>query len=587
MNCPDCGRESNRLSRICPFCGAAMNESGMRRTGQAQLERVYPKARPEPSVRRGQKSYKSDRYYARRFAINWAHVLVALLALSIVAGAAFFAYLHLTHPGQVILARKGKEATPQAYWTVATEYLNTGDIPRAVENFEYAKEIDYEASLDAGVLSLQAEAYEAALRPQEAVEVYYEVVNKVRKQDSDSADETTRKNSLRILAYRNIIRVLKGQGFVAEAAEVMKEAYQETGNLSFKNERAAIVPAPPVATLAGGRHMGTIPRSVSFISDKGYDVYYCTGDEVLPEEGTLFTEPIPLPEGVYIFRAVAVSRDLISDEMLVKYTIALPVPMAPRTNVLTGEYDKPIRVKLRNVDEDKNLRFFYTIDGSRPTVDSPEFTGEDIYLGPGRIRLRAISLNEYGKTSNELIMEYKIAGTFERYYHSEDSFPKFRMMNTDMEAFKAAMGEPQAEELIEDPAVSGESTKLTYSWGEARFTRTDRGILLYYLFTNDAVTGGPRNTQVGMKKDDVIAKFRDMGQVQSPNGDRGLYVDTAVGYGAYEADQGDISFGRIVYCFNAAEGSMRGGNKLTYNIHDDVVASILCEHTEAAMDISR
>ena len=183
MNCPDCGRESNRLSRICPFCGAAMNESGMRRTGQAQLERVYPKARPEPSVRRGQKSYKSDRYYARRFAINWAHVLVALLALSIVAGAAFFAYLHLTHPGQVILARKGKEATPQAYWTVATEYLNTGDIPRAVENFEYAKEIDYEASLDAGILSLQAEAYEAALRPQEAVEVYYEVVNKVRKQD--------------------------------------------------------------------------------------------------------------------------------------------------------------------------------------------------------------------------------------------------------------------------------------------------------------------------------------------------------------------------------------------------------------------
>lgn len=587
MNCPDCGQQSNRLSRVCPFCGAAMNHSGVRRAGEAQLERVYPKVRPEAAPRRGKKKYKSDRYYARRFAINWAHVLVGLLVLLMLSGMGFFAYLHLTHQGQVILARRGKVATPQAYWTVAEEYLNTGDIPRAIENFEHAKEIDIEASLDASVLSLQAEAYEAALRPQDAVDVYYEVVNKVKRQENESPDETTRKNTLRILAYRNIIRVLKGQGLMAEAAEVMKEAYEETANLSFKNERSAIVPAAPIASLAGGRHMGTKPRSVSFISEKGYDVYYCTGDEVLPEEGTLFTEPIPLPEGVYIFRAVAVSQDLISDEMVVKYTIALPVPMAPRTNMLTGEYDRPIRVKLRNIDEDKNLRFFYTIDGSRPTVDSPEFTGEAIYLGPGRIKLRAISLNEYGKTSNELVMEYKIAGSFERYYHSEDSFPKFRMMNTDIEIFKQAMGAPQTEELIEDAAVMGECTKLSYSWGEARFTRTDRGILLYYLFTNDAVTGGPRNTKVGMKKDEVIAKFRDMGQVQSPNGDRGLYVDPAVGYGAYEADQGDISYGKIVYCFNAAEGSMRGGNKLTYNIHDDVVISILCEHTDAAMDTSR
>ena len=68
---------------------------------------------------------------------------------------------------------------------------------------------------------------------------------------------------------------------------------------------------------------------------------------------------------------------------------------------------------LRNIGDDPDVRMYYTVDGSRPTINSPEFTEEGILIPAGRIRLRAIAVSQYGKESNELQIEYKVQGKTE------------------------------------------------------------------------------------------------------------------------------------------------------------------------------
>ena len=79
-------------------------------------------------------------------------------------------------------------------------------------------------------------------------------------------------------------------------------------------------------------------------------------------------------------------------------------------------------------------------------------------------------------------------------------------------------------------SFSGKVTKYNWSWGYAVFHNL-KGVntLIELYFTNDTFKG-PRSTGIGNTLDFVVGKFRDMGQVESPSGNRGLYSnDDGVG----------------------------------------------------------
>ena len=55
-------------------------------------------------------------------------------------------------------------------------------------------------------------------------------------------------------------------------------------------------------------------------------------------------------------------------------------------------------------------------------------------------------------------------------------------------------------------------------------SRTNSGWVLAEVYTTEeAPFQGPRGTRVGDSESFVVSKFRDMGQVESPSGNRGLY----------------------------------------------------------------
>lgn len=577
MTCIRCGRESQSASHVCPYCGAYMGEepgtpavshlASMPDDALPPLSQSIKKASTDKrrKKRRGQPRPRNESIYYRKHVINWAWVGFACVILAFLLMVGTYAYLKLTLAGQVILARAGREANAAALWTVGTEQLDRGEIPRAIATYEKALAQEPEGEDISRNLLFLAEAYEAAGRAKDAMAVYTRIY------EENPGDEPARK-TMRIVGYRNAIRILQDGGLTAEAADLLKIAFEDTGETAFFKERSQLVPSPPTASLAGGRYVFT--QTVSFSSDEGYDIYYATGDEILPEEGILFTEPLHMQEGVHTFRAVCVSRNLLSDEMSVKYTITLPVPLAPRANVQPGEYKKPFKVNLRNVGDDPNVRMYYTIDGTRPTVSSPEYVGEGIQLPPGRVYLKAIAVNSYGKISNEMTQDYRIAGRFDKYFSSEDTFEDFALMKITVDEFIKRFGEPQTREEGKDSLVKGTSTVCSYAWGEARFVLTDDGNLLYHIDTDLSDLTGPRKTRVGQSMDEVTGKFRDMGQLPNQRGDRGIYYDAPIGYAAYTVASDDPLEGELVYCTIKSGLATPGTIWLTYAISGGRVARI-------------
>ncbi len=565
MICKYCKNESDAASRICPHCGEYMGVEG-----EVTLDAIMEdapsidlnwagrttrgaKAGKKPRRKRGKRRSRlaKKNTYQKRM-VNWAKIAVSLTMLLVVLAAGALIYMRLTPGGQLIMARMGREASADAYWALGTEYLDQGYVARSIESYLTALEAEPEHPDLAEKLLLLAEGYQAASRYEDAETVYKRIYTEVDPQNTT--------------AYRQHIDLLLSQGRLFPATDLMSAAYEKTEEESFFNQRSQLVPQPPVASLASGRYMYS--RTVEFSSPQGYEVVYAKGEEELPEAGTPYTGPIVLEEGTHTFRAVAVSSALISDEMSIRYTITLPTPLAPRANMSAGSYERPIRVSLRNIDEDKDVRFFYTIDGTRPTTDSPEYTGEPIQLPGGRVYLRAIALNKYGKISNEMNIEYKIAfssrAPFKEYFRSGDQFADFTLLKTTPEEFAARMGQPLDQEEIVDEEVSGNTLKYMYSWGEARFFSGESGPVLYYLTTDQAAHGGPRKTAAGQSLDDIIDRFRSMGQLPNARGDRGIYYDMAEGFAHYEVASDDPDTGILSYVY--VGGEENGSHILEYDI---------------------
>ncbi len=573
MKCRSCQRESDTASRICPYCGQYMGiESTLpvydqdnpvdqvdeRRfgTGTKTSGKAGQKPRRKRQKRRSRLT-RAETYQGKM--VNWLKVAVIALGFVFVLLFAGLIWLQVTPEGQLVSARMGREANATAYWSLGTELLDQGYISRSIEAYKKAEELEPERPDMDEKLLLLAEAYQAANQPDQAETVYRRIYEELAPKKPQ--------------AYRLAINILLEQERLFEAVSLMQTAYEETGDDGFFNQRSQLVPEPPTASLPAGRHV--FSKRLELYSSQDYEIRYTTGDGLLPETGILYEGPITVNEGTFTFRAVAISNDLVSDEMSVRYTITLPSPLAPKTNMESKTYERPIKVSLRIVDEeDKDVTLYYTIDGTKPDTNSPKYTGEPILISGGRTYLRAIAVNRYGKRSNEMVVEYKVNQRFKTFFRSEDDqFADFTLNKTTMEQFVAKYGEPDSREQIEDDAVTGTVTKAIYPWGEARFYQGEEGNLIYYIDTSLSAMKAPRNSGVGMAMSDVTAKFRDMGQVPNERGDRGIYYDLVEGSARFTVASDDPNTGTLEYIY---AGSLDNSTTiLQYRIEGGKVDSVL------------
>lgn len=451
-----------------------------------------------------------------RHMVNWAHMAIyATIAVVLLAVGAYL-YITRTAEGQRILARMGKETTATALWEVGEEHLDVGEIDSAIADFLKARELDGEANVNVDGLLLLGSAYEANGMVEEAMALYEELYTKIVPNRPE--------------AYRSMIRLLQAQDRDPEAAVLMQTAYEMTEITSFRTMRAELLPQAPMAGLTAGLY--SEKKNLPLSSPQGYDVYYTMDeDAVLPQEGTLYTGPIFLDEGIWSVRAVAVSEDLVSDELRGTYKIIMPSPQTPGCTLAPDTYEQRQRVRLRVGEENKNdtdITLYYTIDGSMPDADSPIYTGEPIVLPTGNVTLKAVAVNGYGKVSNALEVTYKILA--KPYpltsYTAEDTVSGLVMGSTTREKVIEKFGEGKSTEETAVPGFETPGEKVTYDWGYAVFVKPRKEWVLAELYFTTTALSGPRDTGIGSSESDVVGQFRDMGQVAGASGSRGLYEST-------------------------------------------------------------
>jgi hypothetical protein len=226
---------------------------------------------------------------------------------------------------------------------------------------------------------------------------------------------------------------------------------------------------------------------------------------------------------------VAVNGELVSDELHGTYRIIMPSPQTPRSSLAPNTYKTRQRVRLKpgiDNENDDDIVIYYTIDGSSPDADSPIYNGEPFWLPGGRVNLKAVAVNKYNKVSNMLETLYKIEIPEPlRGYNSEEDAPKnFTLYVTGMIEFQQTYGEGTLEGEVTMENLDTECRKYTYPWGYAIMSKTKSGWVLAEVYTTEeSPITGPRGTKVGDSESYVVGKFRDMGQVESASGNRGLY----------------------------------------------------------------
>ncbi|MBR3107853.1 MAG: chitobiase/beta-hexosaminidase C-terminal domain-containing protein [Clostridia bacterium] len=578
MICDHCGNFIPDGSAVCPQCGKALvsrpRETGAAARRQGRPDRPSgvrlgsympdvdnpPSAASEPFARPhrmgsegmrpvsmntgmqprqiGSRDSGRDQRFSRRpnrrRMINWALLWTILLAVLVVAAIGTFGFLKFTDAGQLIMARMGRDANATAMWKYGQELLDQGYLDRSVAALEKAYELDPDREDIYDRLFQLADTYEAAGRLNDAESVYVKLYTDIAPDDPE--------------VYRQVMRLMESQERRMELAALLKLAYEKTNDSYFKRERDRLLPATPTASKEAGPIK--YEQDIHLLSDDTYDIYYILGDEgELPEDGTLYvdTQPIHLGEGAHVLRAVAVSSDLISDEMRISYSISLPRPAAPYASLAPGVYEKRQRIwlkliktedqelleqkRLRTDQEEEILRklnditIYYTLDSQTPTSNSPIYTGEPFLLPLGPSMVKAIAVNGFGKASNVMERTYNIKKPFKLYFSDSDNFNDFVIMVTEKDAFIRKFGTPATETEIEDENMEGSCLLMKYSWGEARFFMTDKGYVIYAFESNSPNIVGPEKTKMGMSETDVTSLFRDMGMEHNQDGSRSLYYD--------------------------------------------------------------
>lgn len=518
-------RETGRLPVIRDPRGETAEEADAREGAEAEesapvFERrrrnVYDEEADEITAMRYLAAHEGEGSVSRL--VNWMKIAIigVIAGFLLLAGGWFF--LKNTDAGQRLLARMGRDANSVAYWAVGDEMMNRGDIDKAILCFERARdkdEADGVVDVD-GLLNLGS-AYEAAGRVQDAAALYEMIY-------------TTTPS--RTEAYVNHIRILQNSGDekdLAKAGDLMKLAYDKTGEKTFLTQRSDLLPAPPDVKPVAAYYEKKITLTMS--SYQGYDVYYTFDDKAeLPYGGTKAPpEGIMLEEGIYNMRAVAVNGELVSDEVKGVYKIIMPSPMTPRATLAPNTYKTSQRVRLKpGVDDEKDssIVIYYTVDGSMPDSDSPIFTGEPIVLPNGWVTLKAIAVNRYRKLSNMLEIKYKIEANPKpkSAFDAEDTLDKLKINGTTQNEFFSLYGQGTAAGQVQQEGFETECRRYDYPWGYAVMNLNKRTwVLVEVSYHNKGAFQAPRGTQIGDTEAYVVDKFRDMLQVESRSGNRGLY----------------------------------------------------------------
>ena len=199
------------------------------------------------------------------------------------------------------------------------------------------------------------------------------------------------------------------------------------------------------------------------------------------------------------------------------------VPAPPEVDLTAGYYEAKKYIAITSY---QGYDVYYTFDENAELPAGGKLWTERVFLDEGIWNLRAVAVN--GElVSDELKGTYKIEA--KPYpltaWEKTETISGLELNKTTMTEFQSAYGTGTQVEMEQNPDFESELRKYEYPWGYAVMTMGKRNWVLVELCFNDSSTfKAPRGTGVGDPMEFVVGKFKDLGQVASASGNRGLYA---------------------------------------------------------------
>lgn len=170
---------------------------------------------------------------------------------------------------------------------------------------------------------------------------------------------------------------------------------QLTGAVSVAYAAESV--AAPKASKKTGTYSSSGSLSVKLTAENGAEIYYSTGSSY-----KLYTRTLKITKNTTL-KFYAQKNGARSKTVTVKYKLT------PRVNVTNagGEYDSAVNVKLSSTAS--GVKFYYTLDGSKPTKSSALYTTKGINVSKSA-KLRVLA-SKSGWSGKYLSEEYTIGGS--------------------------------------------------------------------------------------------------------------------------------------------------------------------------------
>lgn len=166
-------------------------------------------------------------------------------------------------------------------------------------------------------------------------------------------------------AYGKLIAIYRDR----DEYHVINEILLDSHNEKIQNAYQTYLASPPEFNYEEGDYTKAIPLKLT--SPTTGRIYYTMDGSQPSSDSLLYTAPILLDKDAVIKAIVMNEYGVFSTVVSKEYRVQIAVEEEPKVSVISGAYSVPMMIEVEK-EHDKDV--YYTIDGTKPTLQSSLYT---------------------------------------------------------------------------------------------------------------------------------------------------------------------------------------------------------------------
>ena len=336
MKCPNCGKDMPDNTLYCEHCGEDIHiVPDFEPDIELDLEQFLSEMKEEAFEENRNASENQKKEKSQKIIILISMIITVLIMAGGILG--IISYQNHSSAYQIKKAKK-----------CVAEY----EYDEAVTYYERALELEPDN------ISLRFALAEVYFLKNNKIE-YEFLLRSIVKDDNATTEQLES-------AYGKLIAIYRAKNDYDTIQELLLSSENEDVMDTYQD----YIANPPEFSLKSGYYTTVQPLKMTALG-KG-KIYYTTDGSVPTKESNLYSAPIILDDGDYLFRACFINEYGTSSKVINgEFHVDIDEIPAPEIGTISGDYSYPTYIEVLGNDDE----VYYTTDGSIPTQSSQLYTG--------------------------------------------------------------------------------------------------------------------------------------------------------------------------------------------------------------------